>query len=130
MASWHERLQDALTVRGKSWGDLVDATRLSEQSVYAWRPDATRRTVMMNAASAARVCSSLAISPLWLFEGVEPSGLDIGKAIDGSTIKATASEIALITSMRALPASDALAITHIVERLGAAPHSRVEQTPQ
>ena len=117
MASWHERLQDALTVRGKSWGDLVDATRLSEQSVYAWRPDATRRTVMMNAASAARVCTYLAISPLWLFEGVEPSGLEVGQTILAGPLRASADEIDLIVRFRSLPPDDARALARIVKTL-------------
>ena len=117
MASWNERLQDALTVRGKSWADLVTATGLTEQSVSAWRPDAPRRTLMMNGASAARVCAYLAISPIWLFEGAEPSGLELGQTPDGAPIKATADELALIACLRGMPADDAHAISHIVARI-------------
>ena len=119
MASWHERLQTALTVRGKSWADLVTATGLTEQSVYAWRPNAPRRTVMMNGASSARVCTYLSIAPLWLFEGIEPSGLDLGQTGSCVPIKATADEITLITCLRTLPADDAHAIAHIVIQLAA-----------
>lgn len=117
MASWHERLQTALGVRGKSWIDLVAATGLTEQSVYAWRPDASRRTVMMNGASSARVCTYLAIFPLWLFEGIEPSGLENGHSHAGRPFKASAEEIELIDRLRLLDVDDARAVRRIVNAL-------------
>lgn len=75
METWHNRLDYAMKMRGKKWPELVKATGLSKPSVYAWRPDAKKRTEMMNGDNAAVVCAWLEINSRWLFEGIEPSGL-------------------------------------------------------
>lgn len=77
METWHDRLDLAMKSRGKKWAELVKITGLSKPSVYAWRPDAKKRTEMMNGDNAAIVCEWLRISSKWLFEGVGDSGLDL-----------------------------------------------------
>lgn len=77
METWHDRLDLAMKSRGKKWAELVKITGLSKPSVYAWRPDAKKRTEMMNGDNAAIVCEWLGISSKWLFEGVGDSGLDL-----------------------------------------------------
>jgi hypothetical protein len=76
METWHDRLDFALKKRGKKWAELVQITGLSKPSVYAWRPNAKKRTEMMNGDNAAVVCAWLQISNKWLFEGVGESGLE------------------------------------------------------
>lgn len=76
METWHNRLDFALSARGKGWADLVSVTGKKKPSVYAWKPDASKRTEMMNADNAAKVCEWLGISSKWLFENVGPSGLE------------------------------------------------------
>lgn len=34
--TWHERLERAMTARGRKWPELIAATKLSKASVYAW----------------------------------------------------------------------------------------------
>ena len=72
MTSWHNRLDFALTHRGKTWADLFDhmnhsPAKLKKPSVYAWKPNATKRSTMMDASNAAIVCKFLGITPMWLF---------------------------------------------------------------
>lgn len=76
METWHKRLDFALKARGKGWADLVSVTGKKKPSVYAWKPDASKRTEMMNADNAAKVCEWLGINSKWLFENVGPSGLE------------------------------------------------------
>lgn len=76
METWHDRLDLAMKMRGKKWADLVKVVGLSKPSVYAWRPNAKKRTEMMNGDNAAVVCAWLEINSEWLFKGTEPSGLD------------------------------------------------------
>lgn len=76
METWHNRLDFALAARGKKWPDLVSVTGKKKPSVYAWKPDASKRTEMMNADNAAKVCEWLEINSRWLFENVGPSGLE------------------------------------------------------
>lgn len=76
MKTWHERLEEALEARGMAWDALVHITGCAKPSVYAWKSRATKRTSMMNGDNAARVCATLGISPLWLFYGEGPSGLE------------------------------------------------------
>ena len=75
MKTWHDRLEAALQARNRGWDELVSATKLKKPSVYAWKPNATKRSTMMNGDNAARVCAFLRISPLWLFYDEGPSGL-------------------------------------------------------
>lgn len=75
MNTWHDRLELALQARNRGWDELVSATKLKKPSVYAWKPNATKRSTMMNGDNAARVCEFLRISPLWLFYEEGPSGL-------------------------------------------------------
>jgi hypothetical protein len=77
METWHDRLDFALKKRGKKWAELVVVTELSKPSVYAWRPNAKKRTEMMNGDNAAVVCEWLQINSKWLFEGTGESGLDL-----------------------------------------------------
>lgn len=111
MKSWHERLKYALQKRGKTYGDLAEATGLRLTSVYAWNPNATKRTRMMNGDNAAIVCNYLQISPLWLFTGRKPSGLFSN--ID-ETFTPTVDEITIIQALRSLPPDEAKLITKIV----------------
>lgn len=76
METWHNRLQHALDVRGYDWPDLVRVTGLSKPSVYAWKPNATKRTTMMEGGNAAKVCTFLRINSRWLFDNALPSGLE------------------------------------------------------
>ena len=76
MTTWHDRLQEALDARGLDWPDLVTATGKTKPSVYAWKPTATKRTKMMEAENASKVCSLLRINSDWLFSGRPPSGLE------------------------------------------------------
>jgi hypothetical protein len=75
MNSWHYRLDAAIRARGATWDDLVRATGKKKPSVYAWKPEATKRSEMMDGENAARVCAFLRISPTWLFHNEGPSGL-------------------------------------------------------
>lgn len=109
MATWHDRLQRALGARGKTWGDLVAATGLHESSVYAWQPNATKRTTMMNGDNSARVCAYLRINPLWLFDGTGPSGLEDAPVVD--------QHLETLNRLRALPPDEARAISTIVAAL-------------
>ena len=117
MATWHSRLQSALTVRGKSWADLVDVAGLTLPSVRAWYPLASKRTTMMNGDNAARVCAFLQINPLWLFDDVGPSGLEIGTTTADKPFSATSDEIEIVKSLRALPSFDNQAVSRIIDRL-------------
>jgi hypothetical protein len=76
MATWHNRLDEALKKRGKTWPDLVTVTGLKKPSVYAWKPDATRRSTMMDGENAAVVCHYLHINAMWLFHNHGPSGIE------------------------------------------------------
>ena len=76
MATWHDRLNEALMARGKTWPELVTVTGLKKPSVYAWKPGANRRSTMMDGENAATVCHFLRVNPMWLFHGQGPSGLD------------------------------------------------------
>jgi hypothetical protein len=76
METWHNRLQTALTVRRKDWADLVKVTGLKKPSVYAWKPNATKRSTMMDGENAAKVCKFLGINAMWLFHDEGPSGLE------------------------------------------------------
>lgn len=76
METWHDRLQIALTAKGKDWPDLVTVTGLKKPSVYAWKPTATKRSTMMDGANVAKVCKFLGINPMWLFHNEGPSGLE------------------------------------------------------
>jgi hypothetical protein len=72
MTTWHDRLEQALKHREKTWADLFDymsvkPANLKKPSVYAWKPGATKRSTMMDASNAALVCKFLDISPMWLF---------------------------------------------------------------
>jgi len=99
MNTWHKRLQEALTVRGKEWGDLFShlhhLTGIKKPSVYAWKPDAEKRSTMMNGDNAAVVCEWLHINPMWLFFGTGASGLSTDST-----------EQALLDAYRKLPKDD------------------------
>ena len=75
METWHYRLDYAMNARGKKWPELVEKTGLSKPSVYAWRPDAKKRSTMMDADNATIVCEWLGINHKWLFFGAGDSGL-------------------------------------------------------
>jgi SOS-response transcriptional repressor LexA len=64
----------------ETWKSLYEylhrLNNISKPSVYAWKPDATKRTEMMNGDNAANVCSWLRINSKWLFENEGPSGLE------------------------------------------------------
>jgi hypothetical protein len=76
METWHDRLQKAMTVRRKTWAALVEATGLKKPSVYAWKPNATKRTEMMDGLNSSVVCHFLQINCRWLFLNEGPSGLE------------------------------------------------------
>lgn len=80
MKTWHNRLQEALTARGKDWPELFAylnaATGIKKPSVYAWKPDAERQSTILNGDNAALVCAWLQISPMWLFFEKGYSGLE------------------------------------------------------
>lgn len=80
MATWHDRLQTALDARGVEWLEFYNylhkRTSITKQSVYAWKPEAERRSTMMNADNSVVACEWLKISPLWLFFGEGSSGLE------------------------------------------------------
>lgn len=102
MTTWHNRLQDALTARDKTWQELFEylhsLNKIRKPSVYAWKPDANKRSTMMDADNSALVCSWLNVSPLWMFHGKGLSGLDkcddiadmVGKYITLSESRKTA----------------------------------------
>lgn len=71
--TWHQRLNQALTARGKIAADLVRITGLKASSVSDWLSGDTK---MMEAGNAAKVCAYLRINLDWLFEGRLPSGLE------------------------------------------------------
>ena len=75
MDTWHYRLDYAIRCRGKKWPELVEKTGLSKPSVYAWRPDAKKRSSMMDGDNSAIVCDWLGIKAMWLFHGIGESGL-------------------------------------------------------
>lgn len=112
--SWHDRLQQALDARGKTWSDLVDATGLTEPSVYAWRPSASRRTTMINGDNAARVCAYLHINALWLFDEIGPSGLNANDPYPSHLFAATLEEIELISHLRQLSAAESNTLTSAI----------------
>lgn len=80
MKTWHERLDEAINARERTWPDLFEyltrRNQISKPSVYAWKPGAEKRSTMMNGDNAALVCHWLNISPLWLFYGEGESGLN------------------------------------------------------
>lgn len=101
MDTWHKRLQIALTARGKDWPELythlTSITKITKQSVYAWKPDSEKRSTMMNADNAAVVCSWLEINSMWLFHNKGPSGLE-----DESDVARVSKAFASLTTRRAL----------------------------
>lgn len=76
METWHDRLITALNSRGCVLRDLVAVTGCKPPSVYAWAPDATKRTKTLGADNAAKICSYLSINLPWLLYGVGLSGLE------------------------------------------------------
>lgn len=117
MPSWHVRLQTALDTRGVSWPDLVRATGLTAQSVYAWKPDAARRVKMIDADNAAAVCSFLHINSEWLFFGTGPSGLNADTPSPAHRIVLTFEEIDLIKNLRSIPSAESKALALIIKKL-------------
>lgn len=112
MTTWHDRLQQALTARGKRWDELVDVTGKSKPAVYGWKPRATKRSEMMNADNAAKVCEFLDISAMWLFHGKEPSRLDsepYGTTATVTKLRAEEPDRDEITILKAFRSGDATA---------------------
>lgn len=70
MTTWHDRLASALKARGLGYSDLVRATGLSRPSVYAWAPNATKRTKDLKGTNLSKVCALLGVTPAWLLNGV------------------------------------------------------------
>lgn len=80
MKTWHTRLDEAIAARGKTWLELFEylhrEIQITKPSVYAWKPNSSKRTTMIDGENAALVCHWLDISPLWLFYGKGESGLE------------------------------------------------------
>ncbi len=123
MKTWHNRLQEAMTARGKEWSDLfhylTTMTGIKKPSVYAWKVDIDKRSTMMNADNAALVCQWLHINPMWLFHNKGPSGLD-----QGSDVVAKIADI-----VATLPPDSQARLLHYLEMAVAMGDVKAQQQP-
>ena len=123
MKTWHYRLQEAMTARGKDWQDLFAhlnaTTDIKKPSVYAWKVTAEKQSTMINGDNAAVVCEWLGINPMWLFFGKGQSGLDGDQ-----------SETILLESFRKLPKEDRARIVYTVTSDAAYYEMKSKQLPE
>lgn len=103
MTTWHNRLQDALTARGKEWADLAEITGKTKQSVYKWKPDANKRSNQMDWDNAIKVCKYLKIEHDWLLNGKGPSGLEKNPQQQKFNIRYTQDALAVAELYQLLP---------------------------